>query len=77
MTTINSDTLKSEPARRESEFNMHSGSASPDRSAVPAAHKQAPAGIITVQPLRRSEMQPSYAQVSLIFQPDDMMYDVC
>lgn len=35
------------------------------RSAAAKDGDKAGGGIITVQPLRRSEMQPSYAQVSL------------
>lgn len=45
----------------DTEFTMNSGSDSPPR----AHHKataSAPPAIISVQPLRKSEMQPSYAQ---------------
>lgn len=63
MTSTNGDTLKAAPAQ-ETEFHMDSGSDSPTRTA-PAPKSTAPptGGLITVQPLRRSEMQPSYAQV--------------
>lgn len=65
MTTANGDTLKAMPA--DTEFTMNSGENTPER-VVP--HQKRPVagvvpaqgGIITVQPLRRSEMQPSYAQ---------------
>nr|ADE76687.1 unknown [Picea sitchensis] len=60
MTSTNGDTLKNAPVA-DTEFNMDSdGHNSPARQNVAGAPKQG--GIITVQPLRRSEMQPSYAQ---------------
>jgi erythrocyte band 7 integral membrane protein len=46
----------------DTEFTMNSGTDSPPRASHKPAANTAPPAIITVQPLRKSEMQPSYAQ---------------
>lgn len=66
MSTSNGDTLKSmAPPAADTEFTMNSGDDTPPRALQkPVATSSQPPAIITVQPLRRAEMQPSYAQVS-------------
>jgi hypothetical protein len=68
MSTTNGNTVKSMPAAAaaDTEFTMNSGDDTPPRALQkPVATTGQPPAIITVQPLRRAEMQPSYAQVRL------------